>query len=138
MKINPKTIFIKVLSGVNFLQTREAHTQLNAMAAVRVQALQNELKAVQRFLSQDKSTRLYAQHLLDEGSDVDLCLLAEVSVRHLVPIVFHVLVCLSVFLSRAIAYQPQFASAVLLFVAPLMPLSCPRVASLFSLDAEFI
>ena len=52
------------------------------MAAVRVQVLQNELKAVQRFLSQDKSTRLYAQHLLDEGSDVDLCLLAEVSVRH--------------------------------------------------------
>ena len=74
MKINPKTIFIKVLSGVNFLQTREAHTQLNAMAALRVQVLLNELKAVQRFLSQDKSTRLYAQHLLDEGSDVDLCL----------------------------------------------------------------
>ena len=138
MKINPKTIFIKVVSGVNFLQTREAHTQLNAMAALRVQVLQNELKAVQRFLSQDKSTRLYAQHLLDEGSDVDLCLLAEVSVRHLVPIVFHALVSLSVFLSRAIAYQPQFASTVLLFVAPLTSLSCPCMASLFSLDAEFI
>jgi len=90
------------------------------MAAVRVQALQNELKAVQRFLSQDKSTRLYAQRLLDEGSDVDLCLLAEVSVRHFVSIDCHDSVYLRVILSRTNAYQSQFASTVLLFVAPLM------------------
>jgi hypothetical protein len=101
------------------------------MGAVRVQALQNELKVVQRFLSRDKSTRLYVQRLLDEGSDVDLCILAEVSVRHLLPIDFHDSVYLHVFLSRAIAYQPQFASTGLLFVAPSMSLSCLCMASLF-------
>ena len=61
------------------LKIREGHTELDAIAVAPRQALVAEVEAARRLDSRARCSAAVGRRLVEEGSDEDLCALAEVS-----------------------------------------------------------
>ena len=65
-------------------KVREVHAELSAKTEAHLMAMQAEKEAIERLLASTRSSAAVSKRLVEEGSDMDVCFLAEVSsCRHI-------------------------------------------------------